>query len=660
MCGIAGSIALGTSATPVSIELLTKMADAMAHRGPDGSGVWLHPNGRVGFSHRRLSIIDLDERAAQPMQDRAGALTVTFNGEIYNHRTLRRELEALGRQFRTDHSDTEVLIEGYRAWGIAGLLHRLAGMFAFALHDADTGTVHIARDRLGIKPVYFTESGGRLWFASEIKALLGLPGTERGVDLAALYHFLTFLVTPAPASLFAGIAKLPAGHVITVRPDGAVSIERWWKPELHIGKTSGAGASSMSRSELVARTRALLELSMDRHMVADVPVGVFLSGGVDSSAVLSLASRRSERPLRTFTVGFADAPDLNELEQARNVAQLHGAEYDEVVIDERDALDSLDAIVRHQDEPLADWVCIPLWHVAQLAHKSGTKAILVGEGADELFLGYASYQRFLKLAERAMQLRRIAPIGTGSVIDAAAALVPIERMGLRGLLDHAKRAMTGGEVFWSGAVSFWETQKKAILQRSPAPAPGWPAYGLRGAGLDTRSSHHVVAELLAEAEGRAPHDRLRVSELRLRLPELLLMRVDKMTMAHSLEARVPFLDHELVEFALGLDHETLLNEGIGKSVLKEAVAGLVPREILLAQKRGFGAPMGRWLQGRMGHELERIVLQSDLANLACFDKRAIAQLFAAHRKGRRDLSLFLWPLINASLWYDHYIGRNTA
>ncbi|HEU0160396.1 MAG TPA: asparagine synthase (glutamine-hydrolyzing) [Hyphomicrobiaceae bacterium] len=659
MCGLAGLITLNERAQ-IDRGLLDGMAATLAHRGPDGRGVWLEAQRRIGLAHRRLAIIDLDAKAAQPMADAGGCIRVTYNGEIYNHAALRRRLEEVGARFLTDHSDTEVLLQGYQAWGIDGLLARLEGMFAFALYDGNLDALFLVRDRMGIKPLYFTEHNGLFAFASEIKALLALPDLPRRVDAAAAYHYLSFMVAPAPASLFAGIAKLPAGHLLEIGRDRRPKARRWWSAADHIAVAAEKSPKPGTNSEAIGEVRRLLQASVEKHMVADIPVGVFLSGGVDSSTALALMAQVSSRPVRSFTVGFRDEESLNELAEARAAADLYGAEHHEVMIGEADAEACLASLIQHQDEALADWVCIPLYFVAKLAASTGTKAILVGEGADELFFGYDNYLKFLRLHERIARLGRFAPAIAGPILRLARDLLPRERLGLIGLFDHLYRGLAQREVFWTGAIAFWEGQKRRITAPAGAgDAQGWSAYGLREIGSYERDSFAIVAALKRALASRVPHsaqvDRMRYAEFSLRLPELLLMRTDKMTMAHSLEARVPFLDHTLVEYALGLDRTALLPAGQTKGLLKAAVADLLPAEVLARPKRGFGAPMARWLRGAFGaRRLEQLEASRALAAIG-LDRAAVLGLFRAHRSGRRDLSLQLWPIINFALWYDHWI-----
>lgn len=667
MCGIAGFRAL-RGATSLGPPELYRMADALAHRGPDGSGMWASSRGHVGLAHRRLSIIDLDHSADQPMASHDGRFQIVYNGEIYNHRALRQTLEATGAHFRTDHSDTEILLEGYRAWGLDRLLERIEGMYAFALYDSAEDVLVLVRDPIGIKPLYFTEHNGTLAFASEIKALLRLPCLTRRVDRQALYHYLSFMTVPAPGTMFESIAKLPAGHALRIGADGNPKAYRYWSPVRFIPEAQRPAPRRARWTDCVRTVRSLVEAAVEKHMVADVPVGVFLSGGVDSSTLLALMSRRAQQQVSSFTVGFRDDTAMNETNEAREIAKHFGSDHHEILIDGGDALRSLDAIVRHQDEPLADWVCLPLWHVAELAHRRGTKAILVGEGADELFLGYQSYRRFLDLATRARQLARMTPPLTASLVGMATRLLPPDRLGLRGLADHMRRGAGGQEMFWTGAIAYWESQKRAILRDDehshPPPRTTWSAYGLRPAAFAERESHAIVEAMLAPCHAERPHaeqhSRMLAAELALRLPELLLMRVDKMTMAHSLESRVPFLDRPLVEYVLGLDQATLIPQGRMKALLKEAVRGLIPDTVIDRPKRGFAAPVARWLRGDLGASLRPGIAAASWLDDAGLDRAKILHLFDRHMRGGKDLSLWLWPIVNLVIWHRLWIEEAPA
>ena len=402
MCGIAGVLNYAGGA-PLEDALLTRMAASMVHRGPDGEGVWLSSDQKIGLAHRRLTIIDLSDDANQPMSNEDGSIRVTYNGEIYNHLDLRQELIAAGHWFHTDHSDTEVVVHGYEEWGIAGLLDRIQGMYAFALWDDGLKKLTLARDRVGIKPLYFSRRDGQFVFGSEIKALLVHPAIPARIATAALYHYLTYLTTPAPLTMFDGIYKLPAAHYMEIDRGGEMSAQRYWNAEPGRGIDAGevAGLSDSQRMDFYIKgIRDRLDSAVEKRMMSDVPYGAFLSGGIDSSVNVALMDRYTDDPVNTFTVGFKDHQHLNELDYAATVAKKFNTNHHEVLVNEADMVGYLGDLVHQQDEPLADWVCIPLHFVSKLAQQSGVKVIQVGEGADEQFCGYNGYMGYLSLHQR--------------------------------------------------------------------------------------------------------------------------------------------------------------------------------------------------------------------------------------------------------------------
>ena len=666
MCGIAGVLHHARS-EPVDPATLVAMRDAMRHRGPDGEGLWLSTDGRIGLAHRRLAIIDLSASARQPMCNEDGQLWISFNGEIYNHLGLRRELLAAGHRFATDHSDTEVLLHGYEQWGIDGLLSRIAGDYAFALWDQRRQRLTLARDRIGVKPLYFTRRDGRFAFASEIKALVAGGLVRPRLDRAAMHHYLSFLTTPAPMTMFDGVWKLPAGMLLEVSADGSCNTRRYWDAVPGRGIAAGVldGLSEAAREDFYVRgIRERLERAVERRMMSDVPFGVFLSGGIDSSTNVALMSRHTERPLQTFTVGFRDHTHLNELDHASAVARRFATEHHEILIDESDMLGYLDQLVHVQDEPIADWVCIPLHFVSRLTRDSGVTVIQVGEGSDEQFCGYASYMGYLRLYHRYWQpFRRYLP---RPVQRAAGALaLALGRCFPRYAVhaDLVQRAAQDREHFWSGAFVFPEYLKAELLHIDHAPADTArleEAAGLLPAGLLQPDTFNVVHDYFrtfdAAFPGRDALTRMIYSEFRLRLPELLLMRVDKITMACSLEARVPFLDHELVEFSMDIPEHWKTRHGVAKYLLKKAVGGLIPEQIIHRRKMGFGAPMSQWLRQGFGAAAEATVLGSRLMDEGRFKVDAVRRLFAEHRSGRRDASLYLWTLFNLAAWYDYWVS----
>jgi len=665
MCGIAGILFPNDHRQPSKGDVharLVTMADAMMHRGPDGDGVWVAEDARVGFSHRRLAIIDLSSNAAQPMRNGDATVWVTFNGEIYNHMELRLELEAAGYQFRTDHSDTEVLVHGFSAWGVEKLVDRLDGMFAFAIWDVCGQRLWLVRDRIGIKPIYFTRLGGAFRFASEIKAILTDPKIPRVVNTHALSHYLSFMVTPAPMTLFQGIYKLPAGHIMEITPDGKARARRFWNAIP--GQSSLADIKGASQETLVNGVREHLKAAIEKRMISDVPFGVFLSGGIDSSANVALMSEVANRPVETFTVGFKDYKHLNELDYARQIADKFATNHHEVVIDSDDMQGYLADLVHQQDEPIADWVCVPLYFVSKLARDSGVKVVQVGEGADEQFCGYDSWMTYLKFYQKFWQpyTSMVPKLLRRAIGSLATNWAPATRGGRAQGVEALLRAGRGQELFWSGANAFWNVHKERVLD-DLAPASDLSDIANMGFdlfGLATCDSGNVAGGYLdafdRECPGRDFLTRMIHSEFRLRLPELLLMRVDKVTMSTSVEGRVPFLDSALVEYTMDIPMLEKIRGGVKKNILKGAVDGLIPKEIIQRPKMGFAAPMAEWLQGDFGADAERTVLSSPLLNGGGLNKSYIAQLFKEHRKHGADHALHLWTVHNLTTWHDHWVG----
>ena len=652
MCGICGILHQG-DAPPVDEQLLASMRDVMSHRGPDAAGIWIGNDKTIGLAHRRLAIVDLDPSSLQPMTNEDGSIRVVFNGEIYNHRTLRSELLAAGHKFRTDHSDTEVLVHGYEEWGWEGLLSRLNGMFAIALWDARTRLLWLARDRLGIKPLYLWRSGRQIIFASEIKSILQSPAVPRAVDTYAMYHYLTGMAAPAPRTLFHGIQKLPAACFLRIASNGECIVQRYWQ-----ASDAQADLGKRSRDDAVSQVRELVADAVSQQSIADVPVGVFLSGGVDSGTLLASMARQAAGPIHTFSVGYDGFPAMDERRAAQDMARRFGAEHKEIVVDLKSLESSWDDIVYHQDEPLADWVCLPLYHVAKLAAQD-VKVVLVGEGADEQFCGYEGYLRYLRIYERLWKPYRRSIPSWARRLAASAAERLVRYWPERGAAaDFVVRAGRDRDLFWGGAVTFWETQKHGLLKWEALSAESTPGSGLID-DTTTRifDSYAVVRESNRQLRGR-PHDELTRMinlELNYRLPELLLMRVDKMTMAHSLEARVPFLDHRLVELSFGLPSDWKIANGVPKSILKDAVRGLLPDEVIDRPKIGFGAPVSEWLKGEFGRRVENEISNCGLFRSGWFHLGYIQWMFRAHRIGARNYGHNLWALYNLACWYNRWI-----
>ena len=633
MCGIAGTLNVDRHAAPVAMPTLCAMRDAMAHRGPDGSGAWISPDGRVGLAHRRLSIIDLSAPAGQPMGNEDGALQIVFNGEIYNHAEIRRELEARGgHAWKTDHSDTEVILHAFEEWGI-DCLHRFRGMFAFALWDGRRRELWLVRDRIGIKPLYWSQHHGRLNFASEIKALLQDPEQPREVHPEALYHFLSFLTPPAPQTLFAGIKKLPAGTWLRVTAHGDIEQRKYWDVWDHT-----TPLTTQSEAEIAEQVLDTLRTAVKYRKVSDVPVGVFLSGGIDSSTNAALFSEGEQSQVKTFSVAYREefGSYPSELPFARQMAARVGADHHEYLISQDDLVSFLPRMVHLQDEPIADPVCVPVYYVSKLAREHGVTVCQVGEGADELFIGYPSWQAALD-----RQFWADMP-AAGVAAKAAVGALRAAGYGETYQFEAIRRASLGQPLFWGGAEAFTETEKQNLLG---------PAIRQQLAGLSSWDVIKPIRERFDQAAWERSHvNWMSYVDLNVRLPELLLMRVDKMSMGVSLEGRVPFLDHEFVSLALSIPSRLKLKDGELKHMLKRAVRGVIPDELIDRKKQGFGVPVNEMLPGRL--------LQAARREVARFaNETGLLDAVAADRVMTTADGSKVWYLMNLAMWWRHFIAR---
>jgi asparagine synthase (glutamine-hydrolysing) len=632
MCGIAGTLSLDPGRFRVTGEHIDRMRETMPHRGPDGAATWVAEDGRVGLGFRRLAIIDLAESAMQPMANEDGSVRLVFNGEIYNHAEIRRELEQIGGHvWRTDHSDTEMIVHAYEQWGI-DCLHRFRGMFGLGIWDERERALYLVRDRIGIKPVYWSLHHGRLNFASEIKALLTDPEQERAVDEQAFYHYLSFLTTPAPNTLFKGIRKLPGGTWLRVTAEGDVREQRYWDVW-----DRAQGLEGVSEDEIAQRLLEELRVSVQLRKVSDVPVGVFLSGGIDSSTNAALFSEGESQPVKTFSIGYEGdyTTYKNEFDYARQMAERVGADHYEQRLTIDDALGFIPEMVRLQDEPIADPVCIPVYFVSKLARENGVTVAQVGEGSDELFWGYPAWKTLLNLQQYddLPVPRALKAAGVG-----AARAVGKET---RREIEYLRRGSQGLPIFWSGAESFTEAQKQRLL--SPR---------LRRE-LDGLTSWDAIAPIRARFEDRAWETShlnwMSYADLNLRLPELLLMRVDKMSMGVSLEGRVPFLDHEFVTLAMSIPQKAKTNGGTLKHILKKAVRGVIPDELIDRPKQGFGAPVYEWFFDRLGDEARREL--DEFTQQTDFLDRGEVMRYVDEKRGTE-----VWYLLNFALWWKEYVA----
>ena len=618
MCGIAGVFEYGTASGQVSSDVVVAMRDTLIHRGPDGEGLYLSEDRRVGLGHRRLAIVDI-AGGAQPMTGRDGSVLV-FNGEIYNYPAIRRQLEADGVQFRTT-CDTEVILHLYERFGLTCVDH-LEGMFAFALWDPNLKRMCFARDPIGEKPLYWAERGGRLIFGSEIKAILEHPSVTAEVDQSQIGPYLANLVTPGPHTLFKGISKLRPGTIMTCDSTG---IEQ--KPFTPLPRSRDL--REVPVAEAAATAVGLLETSLNDRLMADVPVGVLLSGGVDSSALVALLRDRGQ-DMATFSVGYGAGDPGDERGEARKVAKHFGTDHHEIEIGEREAVGFLADLIHHQDEPLADPVCIPLNFVCRLAADNGVKVVLAGEGADEVFWGYANYRQLLRVWP-AIQAIGAMP---GPLARAASSAVG-SRIGMSG--ESVAMAINGGRPL--AAHSFlWNSVslRKHLIEDQIPTDIGWERSGLsREEGSRDRFMFDTQEY-----------------EFAVRLPELLLMRIDRFSMGNSIEARAPFLAPELVNYMYGQSLASKMNGNESKIALRAGLRGVLPDWVLDRRKQGFGAPVRKWFDSELGRLFELTAREETLGRY--FDLQSLRKMLADGGAG-----FGLWPILNFGLWHMKWIeGRD--
>jgi len=646
MCGIAGFCNLSRNSFFIDEVLLEKMQNTMVHRGPDGYRTWMCQKNQIGLVHRRLSIIDLSQAAFQPMTDEQSSVIVCCNGEIYNHPELRKELEGYGHRYKTN-SDTETIVHAYKQWGI-DCLHKFEGMFAIVIFDRIKNELYLVRDRIGIKPCYFSVQGGVLSFASEIKALWQLPWIEKKINATALYHYLTFLATPAPMTLYEGVYKLPSSFYLKVDAQRTISFHEWYTPIVCTENQNDLHDEQFC----IEKIRTLLRESIQKRMRSDVPFGVFLSGGIDSSLNVALMSECTDN-VKTFNVSFADGPEFSEVEWARKVSNHFGTDHHEIVITEKEAFDFFEKMVHHQDEPIGDCVCIPLYYVSKLLKDAGVTVVQAGEGADELFCGYDLYAQYLNWSSLLRKTQTILPqcvrrTGAGMF----AHFFPHRGNKIELLHNWANNR----SLFWSGATAFTETmkRKKTITKKQGVYDPMiekiYPGF------VQDADSHVVAQYHLKKLKTLDPQadflKQMTYLELKQRLPELLLMRVDKMTMATSVEGRVPFLDHKLVEFALQVPKHLKYKNGETKYILKKACEGILPHNVIYRKKMGFAAPTNRWFEGSglfSGYFQNMLHNKPQWREYLNFG--VIQNMVEEHRKGVIPFSDQIWAIQNV-MGYD--------
>lgn len=618
MCGIAGMLNL--NGRPVPTEELRAMCAAMVHRGPNDEG--FYQAGGIGLGMRRLSIIDL-ENGKQPVRNEDASIWVVLNGEVYNFRELRRRLEQHGHLFYTA-SDTEVIVHLYEEHGTRCVEH-LRGMFGFALWDQKQRRLLLARDRLGIKPLYYGRLGERVVFASELKALLQLSEVERKLNWNAVDHLFAGLTTPPLESIIEGIQKLDAGHILTASAAEGLRIERYW--DIKFEPDYG-----LSEEYCAERIRELLEESVRLHLESDVPVGAFLSGGIDSSGVVAAMTKHTSGRVKTFSIGFKEAR-YNEAGFARLVAERLGTEHHEVIV-EPDAWEFISDLIWHLDEPFGDPSAIPTYMVSKVA-AGHVKVVLSGDGGDELFAGYDKY-----LVERRERRMDFLPAALRKGPGAVARLLP---EGARGRNFARHFSLSGWERYLDASTLFRREEKEKLFRSDVREML---------AGTDVA---RFDKEYLVGANGNWL-SAIQCLDLKRYLPLDILTKVDRMSMAHSLETRVPLLDHRLVEFVATIPPEMKLRAGVTKYIFKRAMRGILPGQIIDRPKQGFAVPLGRWFRGELDGFVRELLLSDRCERRGIFNTSYIERLLELHRR-RRDLDFKLWTLVSFELWCQMFLDH---
>jgi asparagine synthase (glutamine-hydrolysing) len=624
------------------------MADAIAHRGPDGEGVWLDADAGIGLCHRRLAIIDLSPGGRQPMASASSRLTISFNGEIYNYRELRRELHALGVAFKST-SDTEVLLAAIEQWGLEQAISRCRGMFAFALWDAATHTLHLARDRFGEKPVYFGERNGVLLFGSELKALRAHPAWHGEINRDAVALLMRHHYIPAPHSIFRGVFKLRPGYVAGIKVQGSgfqITERCYWEPSAIPRAPASRVKDRHAGEAAVEQVDTALSEAVRRQMVADVPIGAFLSGGVDSSLIVAKMQETCARPVQTFSIGFGDAA-YNEAHFAKRMAQHLETQHTEMILRPSDALSIVPELPRIYDEPFADRSQLPTYLVSRLASQT-VKVCLSGDAGDELFGGYAQYPAAIALWNRLRLLPRLLRRGASealrgsprSLLCALASPLTLvgPHRGKQHLPDRLKETqlLLGAQTFpefYQAFISFW-ARPEDLVPGAQVPRTiydtghEWPRTDEMGHMMHVDTCQY--------------------------LPDDILVKVDRAAMAVGLETRIPLLDLEVAQAAWSIPMGVHFQDGRGKWVLRKLLERRVPRALFERPKRGFDFPVGQWLRGELREWADNLLDPSKLRTQGIFDEAIITRRWRQHREGQTDWSYHLWTVLMFEAWTDYW------
>lgn len=630
MCGICGKLVFDKS-NEVYPSLINSMLETIRHRGPDDEGTYIKQN--VGLGHRRLSIIDLSA-GHQPMSNEDDSVWIVYNGEIYNFQELSNDLKSKGHVFKT-RSDTEVIVHLYEEYGEA-CVEKLRGMFAFALWDEKQNTLLLARDRVGIKPLYYNQSSDSLVFGSEIKAILEDSSVKREVDLGMIDRFLTFYFLPGDRTLFDGIYKLLPGHYMICR-DGEVKIKQYW--DLRFTE------SPADMKEAEARLLELLEESLGIHMISDVPVGFLLSGGVDSTAMMSFADGKSPFPLSSYTLGFSESVEADERPYARLAAERYGSEHHEMTITSKDFVDFMPKYIWHMEEPVCEPQAVALYFVSKMAREY-VKVLISGEGGDEAFAGYSIYRNILWLERLKRVLKPLNPLIKPCLLRANRTLNWRKIAKYAPLLDMPLDNFTYGRTYHPAG--FFNSRGKDIYTKDLFQH------------IDKNISLEPVREFLSNSKGKSVVNRMLYVDTKTSLPDDLLLKADKMTMANSLELRVPFLDHELLEFAAALPSNFKVRGFVTKYLAKKALKDRLPREIIERRKVGFPVPTDAWLREDLDLWVNDVLLDSKSINRGYFNKGSLEKLIEENKSTGGFRTKEIFSLVTLELWHRVFMDNNKS
>jgi asparagine synthase (glutamine-hydrolysing) len=617
------------------------MVDTLAHRGPDGSDAWAEPEAGIALGHRRLAIIDLTETGAQPMHSADGRYVIVFNGEVYNFQELRAELENRGHRFH-GHSDTEVMLAAFLEWGPERAVERFTGMFAFALFDRQSRSLRLVRDRIGVKPLYWTIAGGTLLFGSELRALMAHPKFRKEVDREAIAAVVRYSYVPGPATVFKNVHKLPAGSILTMRPGAEPAIKPYWRL---LDAVDAQRNAPMSFEDATDRLDKILRESVTHRLIADVPIGAFLSGGIDSSSVVAHMQAASSRPVRTFTIGFANA-EFDETAYARDVARHLGTDHTEVVLEPDAALDLVRQAADWFDEPFADSSQLPSYLVAKITRRHVTVA-LSGDGGDEMFGGYPKYAMLARLWRYAGALPQPLRATFGRCV--AGMPEPLLR-GLAAVMDPARAERLGEKARRLGAALAAKDADHAVLALDEV---GLDPHCVTGAAGALKLA--PVPEL-----GRTVPDfmsRMQLMDMLTFLPDDIMTKVDRCAMAVSLEAREPLLDHKLIEFVWSLPPAVKRGDGRPKALLRAMLGRYIPRQLIERPKRGFLIPLGEWLSGPLRGWAEELLSPSSLAKDGLFDVDRVRTIWSRHLSGAETNATGLWNILMVRAWSERWLAR---